>query len=333
MGNSWAYSKFIKYVYMYTCRRHYSAIFKIISQCNDFCDFCLEYKFIKSGRPPLSLEEFKKNYFYLKKKFHPDYVILTGGEPTLHPQFFEILDFLKKQRATFRIITNLLKFNEKDFLKKLKVYFSNFRGKKQASQSKIIVSINDLSEKGRIAKERFEGLKKALKLGLPLMITTVIYRDNLKDLPEISKRLKNLFRRYATDGFLHIEFRMIYIEGTSPELLKKSLPINFQKVKNSVEAAMRVLDVPKVNVTLWNFPLCYLDNPIKFKDKSLIERQVRRLIKIHKNAQLKNAQIRNWEIYLKKNLACQKCSLNNYCSGIDQAYIRKYDFPQLRPIL
>ena len=71
-----------------------SFLFKIISQCNDSCNFCLEYKFIKSKQPPLSFKEFKKNYFYLRKKLVPNYVILTGGEPTLHQEFFDMLNFL-----------------------------------------------------------------------------------------------------------------------------------------------------------------------------------------------------------------------------------------------
>lgn len=310
---------------------HNAALFKIISECNDFCDFCLEYKFIKSGRPPLTLEEFKRSYFYLKRKFHPDYVILTGGEPTLHPQFFEILDFLKKQGAAFRIITNLLKFNDKKFLKKLKIYFSNFWNKKQRSQSKIIASINDLPERNRIAKERFEGLKKALKLNLPLMITTVIYRGNLKDLAEIARRLKILFNHYAPNKVLHIEFRLIYIEGTLPSLLKKSLPTDFQKMKKAVEVALKVLDVPETNVTLWNFPLCYLDSIPQQMDRAIKERRQRKLLKVNKDSQMEGIQIRDFEEYFKKNKGCTSCTYNDNCSGIDEAYIKKYHFPRLKP--
>ena len=311
---------------------HCSYLFKITSDCNDFCSFCLEYKFIKSGRPPLSLKEFKKNYFYLKKRFKPDYIILTGGEPTLHPQFFEMLKFLKQQREAFRFITNLLKFNEESFLAKLKPIFSGFLSKNQENLSKIIASINDLPERSQIAKQRFEGLKKALLMGLPSMVTVVIYLDNLKDLPELSKRLRDLFETYAPDKFLHVEFRLIYIEGTLPKLLKLSLPTRICEIKKAIQKSIDILDAPKIKVTLWNFPLCYLDNYEKVKNEAIMERQARKLIKIHKDAQLKNFEIRDWEVYLKPHQECLKCKLNNFCSGIDKAYITKYHFSKLKPL-
>ena len=310
---------------------HNSFLFKITSECNDFCSFCLEYKFIKSGRPPLSFEEFKKNYYYLKEKFRPNYAILTGGEPTLHPQFFEMLNFLKQQGESFRFITNLLKFNEKDFLKRLKPIFSNFINGNQENLSKIIASINDLPEKNQIAKKRFLGLKKALLMKLPLMVTVVIYRGNLDDLPELSRRLKSLFEKYAPDKSLHVEFRLIYIEGTYPKLLKLSLPTNFENIKKAVETSIQILDTPKIKVTLWNFPLCYLDNPEKAKNEAIAERQARRLIKIHNDGQLEKVEIRDWEIYLKPHRECLNCQLKNFCSGIDKAYIIKYHFPRLKP--
>ncbi|MBL7154911.1 MAG: radical SAM protein [Candidatus Portnoybacteria bacterium] len=312
---------------------HNSFLFKITSECNDFCSFCLEYKFIKSGRPPLSFEEFKKNYYYLKEKFRPNYAILTGGEPTLHPQFFEMLNFLKQQGEGFRFITNLLKFNQKDFLKNLKPIFSNFLNKKQENLSKIIASINDLPEKNQIAQKRFAGLTKALLMELPLMVTVVIYRDNLRDLPALSERLKKLFEKYLPDKSFHVEFRLIYIEGTSPKLLKLSLPTNFPKIKKAVEDSIQILDAPKTKVTLWNFPLCYLDDYKSAKNEAIAERQARRLVKIDKDNQLDKVGIREWEAYLKPHQECKKCQLKGLCSGIDEMYITEYGFPKLKPKL
>lgn len=309
-----------------------SFLFKITSKCNDSCNFCLEYKFIKSARPNLTFDEFKENYFYLKKRLNPDYVILTGGEPTLHPQFLKMLDFLKHHKESFRFITNLLKFNDKNFIDKLKLVFSDFLNKKQANLSKIVVSINDLPERSLIAKKRFNGLKKALLAELPLIVTIVIYRDNLKDLPMISKRLKKLFERYAPDKFLHVELRLIYIEGTEPNLLKLSLPVEISSIKKMIEESIDILDMPRTKVTLWNFPLCYLDNYKKAQNEAIKERQARRLIKINKDAQMDKAEVRDWKIYLKPHHECLKCRLRNYCSGIDKFYFTKYNFPKLKAI-
>jgi len=312
--------------------RHYAILYKITSQCNDWCDFCLEYKFIKEKRPSLSLEELKENYFYLKKKYKfIDYVILTGGEPTLHPQFFEMLSFFKEKGVGFRFITNLVKFNEKSFFERLKPNFLKFQSKRQEALTKIIASINDLPNFSRIAKLRAGGLIRALKSKLPLMVTLVIYKKNVEFLPEIAIWLKNLFRRYAEDKTLHVEFRLIYVEGTLPVLLKKSLPPTFSVLKEKVEKTIDLLDTPTTKITLWNFPLCYLNNFERAKNEAIRERQKRRLIKVHHNAQFDKIEIRDWEEYLKPHRVCKKCRLKNFCSGIDKEYIRDYGYPKLEP--
>ena len=313
-------------------QRHYAILYKITSQCNDWCDFCLEYKFIKERRPSLSLEELKENYFYLKKKYKfIDYVILTGGEPTLHPQFFEMLDFFKNRGIGFRFLTNLLKFNEKKFLNNLKKSFTNFKNKKQQKLTKIISSVNDLPSVSQKAELRIAGLKKALKMDFPLMVTVVIYRKNLKDLPKLAIYLKNLFQKYAPGKTLHVEFRMIYSEGVYPNLLKKSLIKNFIDLRKTVEEVVNLLDTPTTKVTLWNFPLCYLSNFRRAKNEAVKERMERQLIKVNKEAQFDKTEIRDWEDYLKPHPECLKCSLRNFCSGVDGEYIKKHHYPSLRP--
>lgn len=314
-------------------KKQYAILFKINSVCNDFCSFCLEYRRIRSKEPFLSLQEFQKNYFYFEKKFNPEYIILTGGEPTLHPSFFKMLDFLKKRGKAFRFITNLLKFNEKDFLNNLKHYFINFENRKQENLTKIIASINDLPERNLKARQRFNGLKKSLKIDLPLIVTTVIYRNNIKNLPKLSQYLINLFEKYTSKSPLSLELRLIYIEGTLSSLLKISLPKNFQKIKKSVEDSIKIINDSGASITLWNFPLCYLDNPERITNRKMGERQDRQLIKVHKSAQLKKAEIRDWKVYLKSNQVCQQCKFNNSCSGIDQDYIKKYNFPKLQSLI
>lgn len=310
-----------------------SFLFKIISKCNDSCNFCLEYEFIRSRRPDLSFKEFKKNYEYLKKRITPDYIILTGGEPTLHSQFFKMLNFLKQHNEGFRFITNLLIFNNKNFVKKIKKVFSNYKNKKQKELSKIIVSINDLPGKNKNAQKRYSGLKNAFLAKLPLIVTILIYRGNLDDLVGLAKLLRDSFEKYQPSDFLHVEFRLMYIEGTLPKLLKISLPTKFGKLKKSVEDSIKILNTPKIKVTLWNFPLCYLDNPESAKNEAIAERQARRLVKIYKDRQLDRAEIREWEAYLKPHQECRKCKYRDLCSGIDQKYITEHGFPKLRPKL
>jgi MoaA/NifB/PqqE/SkfB family radical SAM enzyme len=313
------------------CQKHNKALlFKITSRCNDFCKFCIEYEFIKSKRADLSFQEIKDNYLYFKNKFKKiDYVILTGGEPTLHPQFFDIISFLKEEKIAFRVITNLLKFNEKRFLEKFKLFFNNFKNKEQEKMTKVVVSINDLPNRSLNARKKMSGLKKALILKLPLIVTVVVYKDNLNDLPKLSILIKKLFEKFAPGGVLNIEFRLIYVEGTLDFLLKQSLPVDLNKIKNSIEKTIDILNSPKVQLTLWNFPLCYLDNPLKVKNTGIEGKLDRRFIKINKDLQMKNAAVRNWEDLFKPYGECKKCRYKKICSGIDKKYFENYSFSSI----
>lgn len=312
------------------CQKHHNALlFKITSRCNDFCKFCIEYKFIKSRRADLSLKEIKDNYFYFKDKFKIDYIILTGGEPTLHLEFFEIIDFFKKQGIGFRVITNLLKFNETNFLEEFKPFFLDFKNKEQENLTRVIVSINDLPGFHPSALKRMNGLRKALKYNLPLMVTVVIYQDNLEYLPRLALYLKKLFEKNVPSITLYIEFRLLYIEGTLDSLLKKSLPRDFNRLKYSMEEVVNILDSSKVRLSLWNFPLCYINNSKQVQNTGIDNKLARRFIKINKDLQFKDVEVRNWEAYLKYYPECKKCKLKNICSGVDKYHIQKYNYPPL----
>jgi len=315
------------------CKKHHNAIlYKITSKCNDSCSFCLEYRFIKFARSALSFKEFKENYFYLNKRFKIDYIILTGGEPTLHSEFFDILEFVKNEGMGFRIITNLLKFNDSVFLERLSTYFQNFKNTLQEKQTKIIASINDPSNHSLVAAERMKGLKKALEYSLPLMISVVIYRANIKELTNLIIELKNIINQFPSQRKYHIEFRPMYIKGVEEFLLKKSLPKKFDELLIQIQKLILAIQSDRIILTFWNFPLCYLKNYREVENNTVKDRQMRRLIKVSKDNQLANVDVRNLENFLKPHIECKKCQLKSKCSGIDGVYIDRYNYPRLKPI-
>ena len=78
-------------------KQDYRYLFVITFKCNDNCHYCLQ----KSSRDKakinpsygeMSLSELKKNAEFLKKRC-PDRLLLTGGEPSMHPDFWEIIDY------------------------------------------------------------------------------------------------------------------------------------------------------------------------------------------------------------------------------------------------
>jgi len=70
----------------------------------------------------MSLKEIRDNYHYMKKKYDIKSVILTGGEPTLHSEFWKIMDFFYNEVDSDiapSLNTNSLRFSEKNEADKL----------------------------------------------------------------------------------------------------------------------------------------------------------------------------------------------------------------------
>jgi len=301
-----------------------AGLFKITARCNDYCNFCIERKYTEKKLDDLSLNEIEDNFNYLKDNFNLDYIIITGGEPTLHKDFFKILDYFYKKEIQFRFITNFLHFNDKNFLKKTLSYFPSNRN------NKIIGSINNLPV-NKIEAKRMSGLENFLKYKLPIMLILVINKNNLESLPDFIVYLHKMFKKYHYEK-INIEFRLIYTGDTLKFLLEKSLPTNFEKIKKYVQKAVKTANLLGVNIIFWNFPICYIDNLPRFQDKTIEERRQRKLLKVSKDFQFKKIQVRDFEECFKKNKNCLKCKYNNCCSGIENDYLKKYNFPLLKLI-
>lgn len=94
--------------------------FIITYRCNLNCDFCYQKNYPKIAKLDFDTNDLKvihknMNYF-LKPNIH-----IFGGEPTMHPEFSNIVDFLEKNKYTLYMTTNGTKLNEYiDILKNFK---------------------------------------------------------------------------------------------------------------------------------------------------------------------------------------------------------------------
>jgi MoaA/NifB/PqqE/SkfB family radical SAM enzyme len=98
----------------------------INGKCSKNCRFCFETAYFRN-QPNMSVEMFTDILnWHLKSEMQPDSRVplsILGGEPTIHPQFNEILDvIIERQRATNRIFELQLVTNGdrlKDYVHKL----------------------------------------------------------------------------------------------------------------------------------------------------------------------------------------------------------------------
>lgn len=104
------------------------SIIEVTDRCNLKCPTCYAMSGPRYGRHR-TLEEIEKMMdIIVANEGEPDVVQISGGEPTIHPQFFEILDLAKARPIKHLMVnTNGIRIaKDKDFVKRLATYAPDF---------------------------------------------------------------------------------------------------------------------------------------------------------------------------------------------------------------
>ncbi len=103
-------------------------LIELTDRCNLTCPTCYSSSSPTHGRHK-TLEEIKAMIdAVVQSEGEPDVVQLSGGEPTIHPNFFEVLDYCKKQPIKHLMVnTNGIRIaNDTGFAEKLATYMPDF---------------------------------------------------------------------------------------------------------------------------------------------------------------------------------------------------------------
>ena len=85
-------------------------------KCNCNCFFCASDKTnVANSDNEVTMDEAKQFIINSPQK---DVLVISGGEPTIHKNFLEIVSFAKKYFKQVSLMTNCLKFSDKEFLRK-----------------------------------------------------------------------------------------------------------------------------------------------------------------------------------------------------------------------
>ncbi|KRC78344.1 radical SAM protein [Sphingomonas sp. Root241] len=152
------------------------AIVEINSACNLACPVCFaDAEDMHGGHLPLATVETMLDAL-VESEGEPDLVQLSGGEPTLHPQFFEILDAVKRRPIRHIMInTNGLRIAQDDaFVKRLASY---------APRLEVYLQFDSLNDDAlvnlrgaRLSRIRQAALEALERVGLSTTLVAVVKR-------------------------------------------------------------------------------------------------------------------------------------------------------------
>ncbi|MDD4157221.1 MAG: radical SAM protein [Candidatus Cloacimonetes bacterium] len=167
----------------------YEIVIGITSRCNFKCSFCYSSS---SGQDVSEL-----NYETIKDIIDQGYgmgvqvIAISGGEPFLHPEILEILEYAKKKCNVLIVSTNGF-FINKDMAQKIKdIGVDNVQLSIEGNEE-----INNSLRGNPLGyKKALEALKNLKELGMDVTLTPTIQKENFDNIYHVW----NLAREYKAD--------------------------------------------------------------------------------------------------------------------------------------
>ena len=240
-------------------------------------------------------------------------VTVSGGEPTVYPNFFEVITYLVNKDLNIHILSNSEKFANIEFAKK---FVETTRGK-NVTVTTTFQSYKELEhEKQNGSKGSFNrslnGLKFLDENNIQVSLKQCITSYNYKD-------LKN-FIKFLTDNFsarAEIQFWGIDLCGMDEKSARKYF-VEFKEIKPYIEEALDYFESINTNrnqlLTLNNLPLCMCDcyywNYFTLPSNRYY---------IDYKDQEEHSFSQNFGLPF---IACKSCNFAKYCKG---TYLSVYD--------
>ncbi|MEM2115676.1 MAG: radical SAM protein [Candidatus Woesearchaeota archaeon] len=216
----------------------------IISKCNLNCRFCST-----AGKSDeLSLEEIKELILNaIKQRKVP---MITGGEPLLHPNFFDILSFMKENHIRGVVESNGLLLLDSNIYDRLKPFLKDF-----ITFDFLINGFNSNLHDYLSGKEgSFFGLLKILERfqsdSIPFNLHVVINKVNYRYLPNIA----SLALRFNAQ---QIRFIFILPLGNADKYFEELIPF-LSLVRPYLYSVLKKLLFEDIRVYFENIPYCVI---------------------------------------------------------------------------
>jgi MoaA/NifB/PqqE/SkfB family radical SAM enzyme len=290
---------------------------KIGYQCNNMCAFCVQGN-KRATLPTKSLVVIEKNLREAFKKGNRE-VVITGGEPTVHPKFLEIVKLAKKIGfKNIQIQTNGRTFSNMLFCAKtIQAGATEFSPALHGPTAKIH---DGLTCAPGSFKQVVQAIKNLKKLKQDIVTNTVITSRNYKHLPKLAELFVEL-------GVGQFQFAFVHILGTADKNKKWLVPKKtdvMPYVKKALEIGLRAGKI----VSTEAIPYCLMqgyENCIA--EQFIPETRIYDVDTIDDYGKYRKDKGKI------KFLKCKKCKYFKKCEGPWKEYVEIFGDEEFEPIL
>jgi MoaA/NifB/PqqE/SkfB family radical SAM enzyme len=284
-------------------------LIRVNGHCNMSCGFC----FVDRTVPDVDVAQLQEETRRMARG-GTRHLVLSGGEPTLHPQLADLIRFAKALGA-FDVIemqTNGVKCAEIDYARELVA----------AGLNKVTVSLHstdpDRSDTiTRLPKafgKTLQAIHNFRQLGILTQIAHVISKANYAELPDTVRYLR---REFPADGG-HLSLCLAIAQEISDLVFEWVTP-TFSEIKPFVSNALDFCLETGIGfggmIGQGGYPPCMLDGDMRYYGSVLD--------KVFKSADASE------QFY--KAERCRECSFDPYCLGPRRSYVEHYGDAEVKP--
>lgn len=217
--------------------------------CNMNCMHCY-YRF--ADRRMKDFEELKKEIDWAIEK-GADHIQITGGEPTIHPEFINLLEYIKNKEVLCSFITNGYLLSDIEFVKRISNYADYVLLSFHAGTEK---TMNVVYGHTLAWKKSLKTLKNLESEKVETHINFTAMKPNYLELPElfkIIKKHKNITRLCIICFNAFCSFKSEEGQQAMPDLsvsyenlMKEITPVAENCINNNIDIAIRFFPYCKV---------------------------------------------------------------------------------------
>lgn len=246
-----------------------------------------------------------------------NHITLSGGEPTLHPGFHEIIKYCLQQKLAVGVLSNGDTFHS---LKNVHCFFDDLpNGQLQittALHSHIPALHNNVTGKQDSFQNTVEGILNVMSFGIPVTVKQVISKWNYQTLPEFVDYIYGKFGPSISLTLCGMDFCGMKDDMTN------QVAVSYPQIGCYLEKALDFVNILRKqysafpSVTVTDLPLCCVD-PYYWGY----------FVKVSRNALSQYSAPQDNTGIVKTNTevvndcdtffdACTRCSVSNFCPGV-----------------
>lgn len=288
------------------------ALLKLGYECNNNCIICHAVS-NKKYSTSTTMEVLDK--IRLCKKMGLNFVVFSGGEPTIRKDIFEIAGFVKDNNMPFGFVTNGRMFSYKEFVRRLV----------KLNMRYAYVSLHGSNKKTHNAITRTDSFEQTVN-GIRNVAS---YKDvNLiVNIPVTMLNincLKNIIDIVRRTGASTVKFSFLELKGSTLLNIRRLTP-RISEATKRVKEAVNYGEEKGFNVLIGGFPLCLIKN-YESKIDELEKHGIRYMSESFEKALFPVDHTDRI-----KTRRCADCAKNRICYGIDKNYLKFFGDSELEP--